>query len=111
MFITLEDETGTANLVVFPSVYERQRRETLTARLMVCHGKVQKVDGVIHVIADRVDSFNDWLDELGRAGGEGAEGDVPVGGVSRGGVPSGSASVAGSGHPRKSFVGRGRFFH
>ena len=112
MFITLEDETGTANLVVFPSVYERQRRETLTARLMVCHGKVQKVDGVIHVIAERVGSLNNWLDELGRAGsGRAAPGDVPVEGVSRGGVPSGSASVAGSGHPRKSFVGRGRFFH
>ena len=112
MFITLEDETGTANLVVFPSVYELQRRETLTARLMVCRGKVQKVDGVIHVIADRVDSFNDWLDELGRAGGAGAAtGDVPGRSMPRGGVPSGSASVAGSGHPRKSFVGRGRFFH
>ena len=112
MFITLEDETGTANLVVFPSVYEFQRRETLTARLMVCHGKVQKVDGVIHVIAERVDSFNDWLDELGRGGGAGAAtGDVPGGSVPRADVPGGSPSVAGSGHPRKSFVGRGRFFH
>ena len=112
MFVTLEDETGTANLVVFPSVYERQRRETLTARLMVCHGKVQKVDGVIHVIADRVGSFNDWLDELGRGGsGRAATGDVPGGSVPRADVPGGGASVAGSGHPRKSFVGRGRFFH
>ena len=112
MFVTLEDETGTANLVVFPSVYERQRRETLTARLMVCHGKVQKVDGVIHVIADRVGSLNDWLDELGRGGsGRAAGGDMPGESVPRADVPSGGASVAGSGHPRKSFVGRGRFFH
>ena len=112
MFVTLEDETGTANLVVFPSVYENQRRETLTARLMVCRGKVQKVDGVIHVIAERVDSFNDWLDELGRgASGRAARGDVPGGSRLRGDVPGGSASVAGNGHPRKSFVGRGRFFH
>ena len=88
MFVTLEDETGTANLVVFPSVYEHQRRETLTARLMLCRGKVQKVDGVIHVIAERVHSFNDWLDGLG-AGDEVAH--------------SRAASVA--------FVGRGRFFH
>ena len=93
MFVTLEDETGTANLVVFPSVYELQRRETLTARLMACRGKVQKVDGVIHVIAERVDSFNDWLDELGRAGGEG------------GGRAGAGAAGAGA------FVGRGRFFH
>ena len=83
MFVTLEDETGTANLVVFPSIYENQRRDTLTARLMLCRGKVQKVDGVIHVIAERVTSLNDWLDELGTPGGDSAE----------------------------SFVGRGRFFH
>ena len=83
MFVTLEDETGTANLVVFPSIYENQRRDTLTARLMLCRGKVQKVDGVIHVIAERIHSLNDWLAEL-------------------------AARVDGS---AKSFVGRGRFFH
>ena len=82
MFVTLEDETGTANLVVFPSIYENQRRDTLTARLMMCRGKVQKVDGVIHVIAERVTSLNGWLEGLGTGGGEGG-----------------------------SFVGRGRFFH
>ena len=84
MFVTLEDETGTANLVVFPSIYETQRRDTLTARLMLCRGKVQKVDGVIHVIAERIHSLNDWLAELGKAEGSGDTG---------------------------SFVGRGRFFH
>ena len=84
MFVTLEDETGTANLVVFPSVYENQRRDTLASRLMMCRGKVQKVDGVIHVIAERVTSLNEWLDELGRVGGA-----------------AGAAA----------FVGRGRFFH
>ncbi len=98
MFVTLEDETGTANLVVFPSVYENQRRDTLTARLMMCRGKVQKVDGVIHVIAERVTSLNGWLAELGTPGG---------GGVAAGGGDS-SARV---GDSADSFVGRGRFFH
>ena len=94
MFVTLEDETGTANLVVFPSIYENQRRDTLTARLMLCRGKVQKVDGVIHVIAEKVTSLNAWLEGLGTGGGE-AVGD---------GV-GGREAVGGS------FVGRGRFFH
>ena len=98
MFVTLEDETGTANLVVFPSVYENQRRDTLTARLMMCRGKVQKVDGVIHVIAELVTSLNGWLAELGTPGG---------GGVAAGGGGS-SARV---GDSAESFVGRGRFFH
>ena len=69
MFVTLEDETGTANLVVFPSVYENQRRDTLTARLMMCRGKVQKVDGVIHVIAERVTSLECVAGGAGWGGG------------------------------------------
>ena len=97
MFVTLEDETGTANLVVFPSVYENQRRDTLTARLMMCRGKVQKVDGVIHVIAERVTSLNGWLAELGTPGG--------------GGAAAGGGSSARVGDPAEAFVGRGRFFH
>ncbi len=100
MFVTLEDETGTANLVVFPSVYENQRRDTLTARLMMCRGKVQKVDGVIHVIAERVTSLNEWLAELGTPGG----GEVAAGEGGKGGS-------AQAGNLTESFVGRGRFFH
>ncbi len=84
VFVTLEDETGSSNLVVFPSVQERCRRALLTARLMVCRGRLEKEQGVIHVIADRIDSLNDWLDGL----------------AGRPGAISGGA-----------FVARGRFFH
>ena len=70
VFVTLEDETGTANLVVFPSVRERWRRDLLTARLMVCCGKVQAEDGVIHVIAEKIEALNGWLEEVGRADGD-----------------------------------------
>ena len=110
MFVTLEDETGTANLVVFPSVYENQRRDTLAARLMMCRGKVQKVDGVIHVIAERVTSLNAWLEGLGGVGGRGeaAHGAVVVAG---GGSSSTGIAAARSGDSGGSFVGRGRFFH
>ncbi len=115
MFVTLEDETGTANLVVFPSIYENQRRDTLTARLMMCRGNVQKVDGVIHVIAERVTSLNGWLEGLGRGGGDGVGGsreavDGAVADVANG--PPGAGTAAGRGaDPGGSFVGRGRFFH
>lgn len=115
MFVTLEDETGTANLVVFPSVYENQRRDTLTARLMMCRGKVQKVDGVIHVIAERVTSMNGWLEGLGRAGGGVGEGVGEAGGgVGEGagdGLPQRGAGAGRGGDSGGSFVGRGRFFH
>lgn len=89
VFVTLEDETGTANLVVFPSVREKWRQDLLTARLMICRGKVQAEDGVVHVIAEKVEALNEWLAEVGRA--RQADG-------------SGRASKA-------AFVGKGRFFH
>ncbi len=119
MFVTLEDETGTANLVVFPSIYENQRRDTLTARLMMCRGKVQKVDGVIHVIAEKVTSLNAWLEGLGAGGGEavgGGEGgrreaaEGAVAGAADGPPGAGIAAGRGGGEGG-SFVGRGRFFH
>ena len=95
VFVTLEDETGIANLVVFPRVRERCRRALLTARLMVCHGRLQKEQGVIHVIADRIDSLNDWLDGLA--------GNPP---------PRSSAGPVSPGRSSQgAFVGRGRFFH
>jgi len=64
MFITLEDETGVANLVVFPSVYEANRRDTLTARLMACQGKVESAEGVVHLIVEKVHEINGWLSLL-----------------------------------------------
>ena len=42
MFITIEDETGVANLVVWLSLFERQRRIVLSAGLMAAHGKIQR---------------------------------------------------------------------
>lgn len=54
MFITPEDESANANLIVWPSVFEQNRRAILGATLMGCRGKVQKANGVIHLIVDEV---------------------------------------------------------
>ena len=56
-FITLEDETGIANLVVWPDVFDKQRKIVMGARLMAVHGIVQRdPDGdVIHVVARRLE--------------------------------------------------------
>ena len=64
MFITLEDETGAANLVVFPSRMETQRRPILAARLMLCTGRLENKEGVIHIIAEQVRDVSDWLRDL-----------------------------------------------
>ncbi|HVH37887.1 MAG TPA: OB-fold nucleic acid binding domain-containing protein, partial [Sphingomicrobium sp.] len=52
-FITLEDETGVANLVIWPDVFTRQRKIVMGARLMAVQGIIQKdeADGIIHVVA------------------------------------------------------------
>ncbi|MBV8916177.1 MAG: error-prone DNA polymerase, partial [Acetobacteraceae bacterium] len=65
MFITIEDETGIANLIVWPSVFERQRRLVLTASMIACHGKVQKESGVIHVVTERFTDLSGLLREVG----------------------------------------------
>jgi error-prone DNA polymerase len=53
MFATLEDETGIANLIVWPKIFERQRRLFMTSRFLLAQGRLQKANGVTHVIVER----------------------------------------------------------
>jgi error-prone DNA polymerase len=55
VFITLEDETGIANLVVWPAVMEKFRKEVMGARLVWVEGKIQaSPEGVVHLVAERL---------------------------------------------------------
>jgi error-prone DNA polymerase len=54
MFITLEDESANANLIVWPSVFENNRRPILGASMLGCRGKVQNANKVIHLIVEQV---------------------------------------------------------
>ena len=65
MFITIEDETGIANLIVWPSLYEKQRRLILTASMMGIEGRVQREGDVMHVIAVRLHDLTGELAGLG----------------------------------------------
>lgn len=66
VFITLEDETGIANLVVWPDVFEKQRKIVMGARLMAVHGIIQRDpdSDVIHVVARRLDDHSHMLRHL-----------------------------------------------
>nr|WP_312781769.1 error-prone DNA polymerase [Brevundimonas sp.] len=68
MFITIEDETGVANLVIWPSLYEQQRRVVLGASLLVVDGRVQREGEVVHIVAERLHDGSDLLASLGRRG-------------------------------------------
>jgi error-prone DNA polymerase len=65
-FITLEDETGVANLVIWPDVFDKQRKIVMGARLMCVHGIIQKDvdDGVIHLVARQLEDHTDMLRHL-----------------------------------------------
>ena len=54
MFITLEDESGIANVVVWPDLFERHRRVILTATMLLVRGRVQREGAVIHVVAEEI---------------------------------------------------------
>ena len=60
-FITLEDETEVVNLIVWPSLFERQRRLVLSAGMIGCRGKVQREGDVIHLIAEHLIDLTDLL--------------------------------------------------
>ncbi|MGQ0558378.1 MAG: error-prone DNA polymerase [Sphingosinicella sp.] len=64
-FITLEDETGIANVIVWQRLYERHRRTVLGAAMMAVSGRVQKEGDVIHVIADRLEDESLMLRTVG----------------------------------------------
>ena len=68
MFITLEDETGVANLVVWPSLFERQRRLILSASMVACRGRVQSGSGVVHLVAERLLDLSNVLRSVGVRG-------------------------------------------
>jgi error-prone DNA polymerase len=64
VFITLSDETGITNVVVWPRLVETFRREIMGSRLLLVEGKVQKSEGVVHLVAERVFDRTHELDRL-----------------------------------------------
>jgi error-prone DNA polymerase len=65
MFITIEDETGHANLIIWPSVFEKQRRLILSAGMIACRGRLQREAGVTHIIADELTDLSTLLRSVG----------------------------------------------
>jgi len=64
IFITLEDETGVANVIVWRALYERFRRAVIAGRCLKVTGKLQREGGVAHVIAEEIEDISWMLDAL-----------------------------------------------
>jgi error-prone DNA polymerase len=105
VFITIEDETGVGNLVVWPDVFEKQRKIVMGARLMAVHGIVQRDedDGVIHVVARRLEDHTHMLRHLSE--------DIMTAPLSRGDAPGAMRPAPGR-HPRDvEVIPKSRDFH
>jgi DNA-directed RNA polymerase len=64
IFVTLEDETGTANVVVWAKTFERFRRAVISGRCLKVTGKLQRDGDVVHVVAEKIEDISPLLDEI-----------------------------------------------
>ena len=67
IFLTLEDESGTANVIVWTKTFEQYRSEVLGARLLLVRGKLQSHQGVIHLVAQHLEDKTSLLGALNEA--------------------------------------------
>jgi error-prone DNA polymerase len=65
IFLTLEDETGIVNVVVWPKVFEKNRRVLMTSQFLAVRGRIEREGLVIHVVADELIDLTDELRRLG----------------------------------------------
>ena len=97
VFLTLEDETGVANIVVWPKAAERFRAAVMGGRLLKVSGRLQREGIVAHVIADRIEDLSARLGELGHP----LEGEVGSTAPKADDVPRGRPPPPSAMHPRE----------
>jgi error-prone DNA polymerase len=64
VFITLEDETGVANLIIWPKIFEQFRRVARLSAVLLAHGKIEREGEVVHLHVDSLESLDDNLESL-----------------------------------------------
>lgn len=118
VFMTIEDETGIANAVVWPKTFERYRKVVMGARLVLIRGRIQRQDEVIHIVSAQIEDYSDWLMLLSEWA---AEMKVPIAHADHVAKPlpgpiSGKSEISGhprwAGHPRNErIIPKSRDFH
>ena len=64
IFITLEDETGVVNVIVWRHIYEAFRRAVVAGRMLRVTGRMQRAHNVTHVLAEEIEDISPLLDQL-----------------------------------------------
>jgi len=85
LFVTIEDETGIANGVLWPDRFEVYRRQVMSASMIAMRGRLQKEGEVIHIICDRITDHDDMLRSIGQTNFSVAP--APADGARNGGGP------------------------
>ena len=65
VFLTLEDEVAVSNIVVWPTIFEKNRKAVMAGRLLHIRGRLQREGSVTHIIATYIDDYSYLLDSLG----------------------------------------------
>ncbi|MGC6528501.1 MAG: OB-fold nucleic acid binding domain-containing protein [Paracoccaceae bacterium] len=66
IFLTLEDETGVINVIVWRNLFEAFRRAIISGRLLRVRGRLQREGGITHIIAEHIEDISPLLDRLTR---------------------------------------------
>lgn len=72
IFMTLEDESGISNIIVWPKVFEAYRAVVLGGRMLKVRGRLQASHGVIHIVADEIVDMTSMLVRIAQGGLDGA---------------------------------------
>ena len=64
IFLTLEDETGVVNIIVWRHIYEKFRRAVVAGRMLRVTGRLQRAHSVTHILADEIEDLSAMLDRL-----------------------------------------------
>ena len=67
IFLTLEDETGVVNVIVWRNIYEKFRRAVIAGRMLRVTGRLQRAHGVSHVLTEQIEDLSAMLDTLVQA--------------------------------------------
>ncbi len=94
IFLTLEDETGTVNVIVWTKIYETYRQAVITGRLLRITGRLQRDGQISHLIAEQIEDISHLLGAMGRPQIYGAE-------AERGGETQRPIRISAAQHPRE----------
>lgn len=64
IFLTLEDETGVVNIIVWRRIYEKFRRAVIAGRMLRVTGRLQRAHSVTHILAEQIEDLSALLDTL-----------------------------------------------